>query len=427
MLPNDLAQPSADRDTSPDEARRRPDPPPPRQPGRGRWIALLLLASLLAGGYYGWRELVPQQAPPAQAAVPAAAPTVTVSQPLVKRITEWDEYTGQFAAAETVEIRARVSGYLQSVHFVDGQMVEAGDLLFVIDPRPFEIALAAAEAELARAKAAVELAEAQLKRAETLRKDDFVSQSAFEERTQESRAARAAVRVAEANVAAARLDLEYTRITAPIRGRVGAATLDPGNLVTGGINGGTTLLTTIVSLDPIHLTFDVSESNLLAYQRAVLDGRLGSLRDGTVPVQARLMDETTWTLQGTIDFVNNQVDRSAGTIRMRAIMPNPRTIIVPGQFGQVRIPGSEPYDAILVPEAALITDQARKIVMTVAEDGTVVPKLVRVGPNRGPELRIIREGLEPTDRIIIDGLLRAQPGAKVTPVEGRIDLPDPEA
>jgi RND family efflux transporter MFP subunit len=319
-----------------------------------------------------------------------------------------------------------VSGYLQSVHFVDGQMVEAGDLLFVIDPRPFEIALASAQAELASRRAAVELADAQLKRAEALRKDDFVSQSAFDERTQESRAALAAVGVAEAAVAAAKLDLEYTRITAPISGRIGATALDPGNLVTGGTNGSTSLLTTIVSLDPIHLTFDVSESNLLAYQRAVLGGRLSSLRNGTVPVQARLMDETAWTLKGTIDFVNNQVDRSAGTIRARAILPNPRAIIVPGQFGQARIPGSEPYDAIIVPEAALVTDQSRKIVMTVADDGTVVPKQVRLGPNRGPELRIIRDGLQPTDRIIIDGLLRAQPGGKVTPTDGKIDLPDPE-
>ena len=216
------------------------------------------------------------------------------------------------------------------------------------------------------------------------------------------------------------------RSTAPIGGRIGASAVDVGNLVTGGDSGATTLLTTIVSVDPIHLVFDVSEANLLAYQRAIRDGRLESLRGGAVPIEARLMDEETWTLHGTLDFIDNQVDRSAGTIRVRAALPNPNGLITPGQFGQVRIPGSQPYDAILVPEAALVTDQAQKMVLTVDAEGTVVAKPVRAGPNRGPLLRIIREGLEPTDRIIISGLLRARPGAKVTATEGSFDLPDPE-
>ncbi len=418
---------SSDDASSPAPGAPSPAPSePPRR--RGRWITLLLLIVLAGAGWYGWRAYGPGGASEeAQAEIaPPPPPSVTVSAPLVKRITEWDEYTGQFRAVEDVEVRARVSGYLEQVNFQDGEMVQAGDLLYVIDPRPFEIALESATAQLASAQAAVDLAQAQLKRAEALQKNDFVSRSAYDERLQESRAAIANVGVAKAAVEAAKLDLEYTRVVAPISGRIGATQVDVGNLVTGGNTGATTLLTTIVSLDPIQLVFDVSESNLLAYQRAILDGRLDSMRGGAVPVQARLMDEEGWTLDGEIDFIDNQVDRSAGTIRARALLPNPRGIITPGQFGQVRIPGSQPYDAILVPEAALVTDQAQKMVLTVDAEGTVVAKPVRAGPNRGPLLRIIREGLEPTDRIIISGLLRARPGAKVTATDGSFDLPDPE-
>jgi RND family efflux transporter MFP subunit len=417
--PPELAPPAA-----PAPAAEEPAPPVRRSP---RIAAILLMLLLIGGGYAGWHYFGKAgaviEAPPP----PAAPPSVTVATPLIKRITEWDEYTGQFAPIQDVEIRARVSGYLQTVNFEDGQLVAAGDLLYTIDPRPFEIALAAAEAQLSAAQASVGLAQSQLKRAEALQKDDFVSRSAYDERLQESKSAFALVGVATAQVEAAKLDLEYTRVLAPTAGRIGATMVDVGNLVTGGNAGNTTLLTTIVSVDPIHLDFDVSESNLLAYQRAITDGRLASPRDAVVRIQARLMDEPDWTLHGALDFIDNQVDRSAGTIRVRAILPNPKGLITPGQFGQVRIPGSEPYEAMLLPEAALVTDQAQKIVLTVAADGTVVAKPVRVGPNRGPQLRIIREGLSPTDRVIIGGLLRARAGAKVTPVEGSFaDLRDPE-
>lgn len=402
--------------------------PAPRRRHFGRWSAVALLLVALAGGWYGWRHY-PGLGVPAEAqaeAAPPPPPSVTVSLPLIKEITEWDEYTGQFSAVQEVEIRARVSGYLQSIHFQDGQFVKAGDLLYVIDPRPFEIALESAEAQLASAQAAIDLAQAQLKRAEALRKDDFVSKSAYDERLQESRAAIANLGVAKAVVEAAKLDLDYTHVTAPISGRISATGVDVGNLVTGGNTGATTLLTTIVSVDPIQLDFDISESNLLEYQRAIMDGRLESPQTASVPVQARLMDEDAWTMHGAIDFIDNRVDRSAGTIRVRALLPNPDGLITPGQFGQVRIPGSEPYKALMVPEAALVTDQAQKVVLTVAEDGTVVAKPVRTGPNRGPLLRIIREGLAPTDRIIISGILRARPGGQVTAVDGSFDLPDPE-
>ena len=401
--------------------------PAPRRRHVGRWVAVALLVAAVAGGWYGWRQY-PGAGAPAEAQAEAAPPppSVTVSLPLIKEITEWDEYTGQFSAVEEVEVRARVSGYLQAIHFEDGQVVKAGDLLYEIDPRPFQIALESAQAQLASAQAAVDLAQAQLKRAEALQKNDFVSKAAFDERVQESRAAIANVGVARASVEAAKLDLEYTQVVAPISGRIGATQIDVGNLVTGGNAGSTTLLTTLVSVDPIRIDFDISESNLLEYQRAIMDGRLESPQTKSVPVQARLMDEDVWTMHGTIDFIDNRVDRSAGTIRVRALLPNPDGLITPGQFGQVRIPASEPYKALMVPEAALVTDQSQKVVLTVTEDGTVVAKPVRTGPNRGPLLRIIREGLTPTDRIIISGLLRARPGGQVTAVDGSFDLPDPE-
>lgn len=423
----------SETDRERDSAKGRPEAPSrgPARANRKRlvWLGVAVLV-LAATGFFAWREgLI---APGLTAATTAAAPsmppppTVVVSKPLVKQIVEWDEYTGQFTAVDSVELRARVSGYLQAIHFEDGQIVHAGDLLFEIDPRPFQIALASAKAQLEQARAAADLAVAQMKRSEALRKNDFASASSYDERVQQSRTAAASITVAQAAVDAAELDLEYTRITAPITGRISAHTISVGNLVTGGSGGGTTLLTTIVSLDPIHLLFDVSEANLLAYQRAIADGRLKSVRDGSVEVQAQLIDEQKWSLKGTIDFIDNQVDRTAGTIRVRAVLPNPTLLVTPGQFGRIRIPASEPYNAVLIPEAAIVSDQARKIVMTVAEDGTVVPKTVRLGPNRGPDLRIIREGLGPNDRIIISGLLRARPGAKVTTEEGKIDLTDLE-
>lgn len=429
MEPVDTQQGAVAREESPRPPGAVPSPSSSSPPRRRRvriGAVLLGVLVLAAGGYYGWQRVAGGPPAQAQAALPAAPPAVTVSRPLVKDIVEWDEYTGQFTAVESVEVRARVSGYLQSIRFEDGQIVRAGDLLFEIDPRPFEIALASAKAQLEQAQASYDLAQAELKRAETLRKSDFASASTYDERIQQTRTAAAAINAARAAVDAAQLDLDYTRITAPVTGRISAHAVSVGNLVAGGSSTDTTLLTTIVSLDPIRLVFDISEANLLAYQRAIADGRLQSVRDGSVKVQAQLMDEKSWSLEGYIDFLDNQVNRTAGTIRVRAVLPNPDFMITPGQFGRVRIPGSQRYRAVLVPEAAIVTDQSRKLVYTVADDGTVVPRPVRLGPNRGPELRIIRAGLDPNDRIVIDGLLRARPGAKVASQEGRIDIPDPE-
>lgn len=390
---------------------------------RNPWwtVITFMIAAVVLGFGYWYAQMRPVDTAPAAAVAAPPPMPVTVAQPLVKEIIEWDEFTGQFAAVDSVELRARVSGYLESIHFTDGQLVNQGDLLFVIDPRPFEISLASAQAALVSAQARADLAKQQLDRAEKLKKSDFLSQSTFDERLQELQSATADAEVARSAISAAKLNLEYTRIMAPLTGRIGVHEVSIGNLVTGGDSGNTTRLTTLVSLDPIHLTFDVSESDFLAYQRAAAEGRLQSTRDSKLPVAAHLMDEEAWSLKGEMDFVNNEVDRTAGTIRARAIFPNPGRIITPGQFGRIRIPGSDPYNAVLIPDSAILSDQSQKIVMTVAEDGTVTPRVIRPGPSY-QGLRIVREGLTGEEKIVIDGLLRARPGAKVDPTPGEIQL-----
>lgn len=349
---------------------------------------------------------------------------VTVASPLVQELVEWQEFTGQFAAVETVEVRPRVSGYLDSVYFQDGELVEQGQLLFIIDQAPFEAAHAAAEARLAQARARLTLADSQLDRARGLLANNNISRAAFDERQEELRAASAAVQEAEANLQLAELDLDYTVITAPIAGRIGRREVSVGNLVIGGAAGSTTPLTTIVSVDPIRFEFDMSEAYFLRYQRAGAQSILESHRDGGVRVEARLFDEADWPREGRIDFVDNRVDRTSGTIRMRAVFPNPDGFLTPGQFGILRLPGSPRYPAILLPDQAILNDQDRRIVYIVNADNVVEPRVIRPGP-RELGLRIIRTGLEPDDRVVINGLLRARPGAPVTPIEGTIELPDP--
>jgi len=357
----------------------------------------------------------------------APPPPVTVSHPLQKEVTEWDEFTGQFQAVDYVEIRARVSGWLNEIHFTDGQIVNKGDLLFVIDPRPYEIQLQTAKAQVETASAQLEYSTKEVSRAAELRVKDFVAQSTYDQRLQTMRTAAASLESGKAAVRDAELNLEFSRVTAPVTGRISTHQVSIGNLISGG--GGTaasgTLLTTIVSLDPIWFTFDMSEGDYLAYQRAAASGKLESSREGKVTVAVRLTDEKEWSRTGVLDFIDNQVDRGAGTIRARATFANPGFFVTPGQFGRIRIPGSEPYQALLLPDAAIVTDQSSKIVMTVAPDGTVVPKPIRPGPTIDG-LRVVRDGLKPDDNVIINGLVRARPGGKVTPQPGEIK-PDTQA
>jgi RND family efflux transporter MFP subunit len=403
-----------------------PVAPPPARRGGGRWILICLVlgAVVFGGGYWYFQHRGLQTQQQAEAAPPPVLP-VTVSKPLVKTITEWDEFTGQFEAVESVEIRARVSGYLDTIGFQDGQMVNKGDMLFVIDPRPFEITLKSAQSALNSANARLALAKQQLGRAETLKQKDFTSQSTLDQRQQEMLSAAADAQVSQAAINSAQLNLDFTKIESPITGRISRHEVSIGNLIQGGDGGQTTLLTTVVSLDPIRLVFDMSESDYLAYQRREAEGKMASKRED-LPVEGHLMDEQDWTLKGKMDFVNNAVDRSSGTIRARAIFPNPGLLITPGQFGRIRITGSEPHEAILIPDSAIVSDQSRKIVMTVDKDGKVVPKPIRPGPGY-QGLRIVREGLSKDDVIIIDGLLRARSGATVKPEQGKIEFPpDPE-
>lgn len=396
-----------------------PAKPAPRH--NPRWIiSTVLIGAVVFGAGYWYFQHYGGAPIETAAAAPVAPLPVTVAKPLVKEIVEWDEFTGQFAAVDAVEVRARVSGYLETIHFTDGQMVKKDDLLFVIDPRPFEISLTSAQAALNSAKARVDLAKQQLERADKLKKSDFVSQSTFDQRMQEMLSASSDAEVAAAAIASAKLNLSFTRVTAPMSGRIGDHEVSIGNLVTGGESGNTTRLTSIVSLDPIHLIFDMSEADFLAYQRAAASGKLTSTREQGLKVSAHLMDEKDWSLAGTLDFVNNQVDRTTGTIRARAVFPNSDFLVTPGQFGRIRIPGSDSYDAILIPDSAMLSDQSQKIVMVVKPDGIVEPRVIRPGPLIDG-LRVVREGLTGDDEIIIDGLLRARPGAKVAPQPGKID------
>lgn len=369
-----------------------------------RRLKIVAVSALLMGALYGCSQRSEAQAP-------SGPPPVTVAVPLRQEIVEWDEFTGRFEAVQNVDVRARVGGYIQAVHFRDGQYVRRGQLLFTLDPRPAQAALASAQAQVGQAEANLELARAQFARSEGLLASQAVSQAQVD-------ADRAALRTAEANLAAAqaavrarRLDLEFTRVTAPVSGRVSDRRVDPGNVIAGGSSAGD-VLTTVVSDAPIHFTFEGSEALLLKYQREGANGR-------AVPVTIRLQDEPDYRWTGRLDFTDNALDARSGAIRLRAVVNNPDGFLRPGMFGAARVAGSQAYSALLIPDTAVATDQTRKVVYVVAQDGTVTPRPVQLGPlTQG--LRVIRSGLAPTDRVIIGGQQRAMPGQKVTPQNGRI-------
>ena len=366
------------------------------------------LALLLAGC---------DQGPSSEAAVPQPPPPVTVATPVEKRITEWDEFTGRFEAAESVEVRARVSGYIDSIHFQDGDRVDEGNLLFVIDPRPFRIALAEAQAERAQARAQLQLAKSDLTRAVPLARRRAIPERELEARTATRDAAAAVLAAAEARVKKAELDLEWTEVRAPISGRISDARIDVGNLITGG-QSDTTLLTTIVSQNPIHFVFEGSEADYLKYQRLARAGQRPSSRDTKNPVAVRLVDETEFVHSGMVEFIDNVLDPDSGTIRARAVFENESEFLTPGVFGRLRLFGGQSL-ALLLPDTAIMSDQARKIVLTVTDDGTVQTKVVTLGPIIDG-LRVVRSGIQNTDKIIINGIQRARPGQKVTPTVGKI-------
>lgn len=349
---------------------------------------------------------------------PPAMP-VTVSEPLAKRVTQWDEYSGRFEAVATVEVRARVSGFIDKIDFRDGQIVKEGDPLFTIDRRPYEIAVESAEAEVARNKAQVDLAELQVGRGASLIASRTITEAEQDSRKSTLAVARAQLKSAEAALRNAQLNLEWTNVTAPIAGRISDRKVDAGNLISGGQTGAT-LLATIVTLDPIRFVFDISEADHLRHSRLILSGALASSRDGANPVRIRLSDETDWKRTGKVDFVDNAMTARSGTIRVRALVENKDQLLTPGIFGRLQLFGGE-YDALLVPDSAIISDQARKIVFTVGDDGVVQAKPVTLG-TIVDGLRVIRSGLAPTDKVVLDGLANpmVRPGAKVVPQKGEI-------
>ena len=349
--------------------------------------------------------------PPQQAASP---PPVTVAQPTKRTVTDWDEFTGRFDAVEEVQVRARVGGFVTSVEFRDGAFVNTGDLLYVIDSRPFEAVAEQADGQLSDARAKAELAKRELDRALTLNQTQAVSDSIVDQRRQALQGAKAAETQAEGLLKAAQLNIEFTHVLAPIGGRVSRHLVSVGNLVSGSDNGVATLLTSIVSLDPIYIYFDMDEATYLKYNRLYFEGKRPSSRENPNPVQVTLTGETKPSHDGKVDFLDNRLDVSTGTLRGRAVIPNKDFSILPGQFGRVRLIGSSPYDALLLPDTAIATDQSRKIVFVVKDDDTVEAKPVVLGP-LDDGLRVIREGLKPEDRVIVDGIQRARVGAKVSP------------
>jgi len=348
---------------------------------------------------------------------PPPPPTVTVAKPIERGVTEQDEYVGRFVAVDSVEIRARVSGYLDQIHFRDGQMVKQGDLLFTIDKRPFQNTVAQARGTLAQAKANLSFTEADLERAKQLVSNRTLTEQAFDQRTQAFRAAQASVAANEAAVRQAELDLEFTELRAPVAGRTGDRRVSPGNLVTGGAAGTTTMLANIVSLDPIRFEFTMDEASYLRYERFSGSGKEVTGRDGGVIVGLKLLDEKDYGHRGYMDFVDNAIDRSSGTIRGRAVFSNPDAVLTPGMFGRVRVPGSPTYNALLLPDAAIGTEQIRKFVLVIGPDNAAVQKFVTLGPLTEDGLRIIKEGIKADDNVIVNGLMRVRPGQKVTPQE----------
>jgi membrane fusion protein, multidrug efflux system len=385
--------------------------------GRRSRVKLLVVAGIAVVVAVGLLTYLYRQSDAAVSAALPALPKVVVSKPLSREVDSRLGFLGQFSAVERVELRAQVGGTLTGIYFKDGDVVRRGDLLFAIDARPYEIKLAQANAQLGTANARLTLAERELSRAQQLKLNSFGTEQAVDQRTAEQQSARAAVDDANAQIRDAEFDLEHCQITAPFTGRIGTHLVSVGNLIAGSRAAAspTTLLATIVSLDPIYLDFDMSESDFLAFSRD-----RAQIKGGPVnKVEIALSDETQFKRQGTLDFVDNALNRSSGTIHARATVPNGDLFLTPGEFGRVSLVVGGPAPTLLVPDTAVLPDQSQHVVMTVAPDGRVVPKPVEIGALRG-SLRVIRSGLAPSDQVIIGGIPYAAPGTKVAPQDGTI-------
>ena len=395
----------AGRARGPDDA-PSPSGKSPRIPRAGQLaIAAVLVAGVTFAGLKGFGGEAQADAP--------APPTVTVSTPIERAVTEWDDYTGRFDASQAVEIRPRVSGQLVAIHFKDGDIVRKGQLLFTVDPRPFQAGLAEANARAATARTQLALARSEYARAERLISDEAVSREEVDSLRAAMKSGEAGVAAAEAMVRQRALDLEFAQIRAPVTGRISDRRVDVGNIV----SANQSMLTTVLALDPIYFSFDGSEALYLKALRA------RQKAGGTdQQVEIKLQDEADYSWKGKVDFTDNAIDPRSGTMRGRATIANPDYFLAPGMFGNMRLTGGGTVKALLVPDAAVRTEQARKQLLVVAKDGTVAARPVETGPLVGG-LRVIRSGLGPTDRVVIQGVQYAKPGSKVTARQGRIDPP----
>lgn len=348
--------------------------------------------------------------PPLLAEEQDQRPLVKVMSPEQREIIEWQEFTGRFEAVEEVAIRARVTGYLDAVHFDDGQRVNKGDLLFEIDPRPFQATLARAEAELSRVQSQLKLTELEVNRGERLLTQKAISAEEVDSRRARFQEASANVAAARAAVQTAALDLQYSKISAPVSGRISSRNIDIGNLVT--TDSSAMPLTTIVKTDPLHFVFDVSEAEYLQFAR-VAGGEAALTGETKVTAQIRLADENNWEREGVVDFVDNRLDQNTGTLRMRVLVENDNELLRPGIFGRLRMAITEPHLAMLIPDRAVVSDQAAKVLMVIGEEGKVTPKPVKLGTLIGNDMRVIRSGIEASDQVIVEGLLKARPGTPV--------------
>lgn len=378
---------------------------------RSRFIGLVLTAAFSSTALTAF-DAAAQGAPP--------APPVQVANPLAKRITNWDEFTGRFEASEQVDVRARVSGFIDKVHFRDGTLVQKGDLLFTIDQRPYKLAVDVARAEVARAKAQVELAQNEVERAEGLTQNRTITARDVDQRRANLNSAVGSLQGAEANLKNAELNFEWTEVRAPLTGRISNRRVDPGNLIAGG-QSGASLLTTIVAVSPIYFTFDVSEADYLRYSR-LSNPREGASKDSGTVVEVRLSDEPKWGRRGQVNFFDNALNARSATIRGRAVFENKDQFLSPGVFGRLRFFAGE-SDALLVPDTVIASDQASKVVLTVGPENKVVPKPVVLGP-LSEGLRVIRSGLTPEDKVIVGGSANpmVRPGVAVTPQPGEIKV-----
>lgn len=376
----------------------------------GAGVALAISAFALGG---------PPKGELAQTGIPALE--VKTVLPLYEPIVEWDEYTGRFEPSSRAEVRARVGGFLEKVNFTDGQYVQKGQVLFVIDQRPYKIELERAEANYAQAQANLRTARDNFDRVAPLRESGAISAEEFERRQQALAHAQASIQGAQAQVDRASLNLEFTQVKAPLSGLAGRHMVDQGNLVDGG-SANSTLLTTIVATSPIHFYFTGSESDYLKYVRLAKEGKRGDARFEALPVEIKLLDEEDYVHQGILDFVNNGLDPSTGTIESRAVLQNKDHMLEPGMFGQARLVGSAKHDAIMVPDEIIGTNQSLRYVYVLGDDNQVQNRNVTLGPLHSNGLRIIREGLDPTDRLITNNLQKIGPGMVVAPTKSSITV-----